>query len=105
MLVCLVTLSLVHICRKNRGFSSSDGCKRMPRKLKYGTNIRLLSKRYKLIYIYMPLEDISFSSHIHALRGNQLRLTRSACLNKIRPIYLSNYLSIHSITSSRKSHP
>ena len=46
----------------------------------------------------MPLEDISFSSHIHAPRGNQLRLTRSACLNKIRPIYPTIYL----FTQSRR---
>ena len=39
-------LSLVHTCRKSRGFTSSDICERVPNKHKYRTNIRFLLQRY-----------------------------------------------------------
>ena len=42
------TLSLVHTCRKNRGFSLSGVCEWIFNKLKYGANIRLFLQSYRI---------------------------------------------------------
>ena len=40
------SLSLVHTCRKDRGFSPSDVCETVPYKTKYGASITSFSKVY-----------------------------------------------------------
>ena len=54
---CLYSLSLVHSCRKDRGFSPSDVCETVPYKTKYGANISSFAKVY--IHIKHSLNYIS----------------------------------------------
>ena len=71
-------LSLVHTCRKYRGFSFSGVCEWILNEIKYGTNIRLLLQRYRIHHVYLCFSlcfhkaytgrNIEFVKNLHACK-------------------------------------